>query len=66
MQFDSYHIIHNMDKYYAKLFVFNYALLYGEPKRKHKDSVLSDRKKCRALYSRTSVKKLPLLSMLEV
>ena len=53
-QFDSYHIVHNMDKFYSKLFVFNYGLLYAEPKgkNKHKDSVLGDKKRC----SRTSVK----------
>lgn len=66
MQFDSYHIIHNMDKYYAKLFVFNYALLYDEPKHSHKNSILGDVKYGRVKYSRRTVKKLPLLSGLEL
>lgn len=54
MQFDSYHIVHNMDKYYSKLFVFNYALLYGESKgkNKHKDGVFSNKWRC----SRSSVR----------
>ena len=54
MQFDSYHIIHNMDKFYSKLFIFNYGLLYAEPmgKNKRKDGILSNRRRC----SRSSVK----------
>lgn len=54
MQFDSYHIVHNMDKYYSKLFVFNYALLYGEQKgrNKHKDGIFSNKWRC----SRSSVR----------
>lgn len=53
-QFDSYHIVHNMDKYYSKLFVFNYALLYGEQKgkNKHKDGIFSNKRRC----SRSSVR----------
>lgn len=54
MQFDSYHIVHNMDKYYSKLFVFNYALLYGEQKgrNRHKDGIFSNKWRC----SRSSVR----------
>ena len=53
-QFDSYHIVHNMDKFYSKLFVFNYALLYGERKgkNKHKDGIFSNKRRC----SRSSVR----------
>ena len=52
-QFDSYHIVRNMDKFYAKLFPLNAALLYSSPrKKKRRDRILVDDKRC----SRSSVK----------
>ena len=62
MQFDSYHIVHNMDKYYAKLFVHNYSLLYDEPRITHKNGILSERNRCIVPISRVSIKKMPLLA----
>ena len=67
MQFDSYHIVHHMDRYYAKLFVFNYGLIYTDtPKISCKSSILGNRKYCNILLSRRTVKKMPFLSALEV
>lgn len=62
MQFDSYHIIHNMDKYYSKLFVNNYSLLYDTPKYRCKKELLNERNKFIHALSRVTVKKMPLLS----
>nr|WP_294429225.1 RNA-directed DNA polymerase [uncultured Treponema sp.] len=62
MQFDSYHIVHNMDKYYAKLFVHNYSLLYDEPRITHKNRILSERNRCIMPISRVTVKKMSLLA----
>lgn len=64
-QFDSYHIVHNMDKYYSKLFVFNYALLYGEQKgkNKHKDGIFSNKRRCSRFRSYKVEKKISLCNL---
>lgn len=48
MRFNGYHIIRNMDRFYSKLFVFNYGLIYGEQKgkNKHKDGIFSNKRRC--------------------
>ncbi len=58
-QFDSYHIVRNMDKFYAKLFPLNAALLYSSPRKKKRcDRILVDDKRCSRSSEKFGVKNL--------